>query len=40
MAVVAKTPVTIAPNMPPTPWTANTSSASSTRMRSRRSVAL
>ena len=36
----AKTPVAMAPNMPPTPWTAKTSSASSTRDRSRRSVAL
>ena len=40
IAATAKTPVATAPNMPPTPWTANTSSASSMRSRSRRSVAL
>ena len=38
--VVAKTPVAMAPNTPPTPWTAKTSSASSTLRRARRSVAL
>ena len=36
----AKMPVATAPNMPPTPWTAKTSSASSTLERARRSVAL
>ena len=40
IAVVAKTPVAIAPNVPPTPWTANTSSASSILRNERRSVAL
>ena len=33
-------PSPTAPNMPPTPWTAKTSSASSMRRRSRSSVAL
>ena len=40
MARVANTPVARAPKMPPTPWTANTSSASSTLRRALSSVAL
>ena len=40
MAAEANTPVAMAPNIPPTPWTANTSSASSILSRERSRVAL